>query len=163
LTYPFLYLCLNDKQIIMITVKNLLDTKGYDVWSIKPEATVFEAPQLLTEKGIGALPIVKDGIMVGIFSERDYVRKLVKSKDFSDKSKVSDFMTHHVVTVRSYTDVMICMILMNDMRIRHLPVIDDDKLVGMVSIGDVINSIVKMQTQTIKDLEGYIAGNYGVK
>ena len=147
----------------MITVKNLLDNKGYDVFSIHPEATVFEALQYMAEKGVGAIPIIKDGNMVGIFSERDYVRKLVKIKDFSDKSKVSDFMTHHVVTVRPYSDVMVCMILMTSMRIRHLPVIDDDKLIGMVSIGDVINSIVSMQKQTIKDLEGYISGNYGVQ
>jgi len=147
----------------MTTVKNILDSKGYDVYHIHPETTVYEALQLMAEKEIGAVIVVKDEKVEGVFSERDYVRGLVNNKEFSQDSPVCKFMTKGIITVKPVSDLFICMMLMTDMKVRHLPVIENEKIIGIISIGDVVNSIIQTQKVMIKDLESYIAGDYGLK
>lgn len=147
----------------MITVKSLLETKGYDVWHVLPETTVHEALLLMAKKEIGAVVVLKEGKVEGIFSERDYVRNVVTNKGLTDKSPVSDFMTKAIISVKPQSDLLICMVIMTNMRVRHLPVIENNKLIGIITIGDVVNSIIQAQTEQIEDLESYIVGSYGPK
>lgn len=147
----------------MSTVREVLATKGYDVWTVSPQATVYEALEIMAEKNVGALPVVDDeGHVVGIFSERDYSRKIVLVGRLSKETAVSELMTASVLYVSPERMVDACMALMTDKRVRHLPVMEEDKLVGIVSIGDVVKNIIADQEHTIQDLENYIAGRgYG--
>lgn len=142
----------------MKTVNEMLAEKGYDVWSIDKGACVFDAIKLMAEKEIGAL-IVMDGERVaGILSERDYTRKVILMGRTSQQTLIEEIMTREVVSVSPGETVKECMTLMTDRRIRHLPVMDEGRLVGMLSIGDLVKAIIADQQFTIEQLEGYING-----
>lgn len=146
----------------MITVRQLLKTKGNDVWYISPNVLTYKALQLMSEKEVGALPVVEGGKVVGIFSERDYARKVVLKGRSSLDTSVSEVMTPKVITVCLDETMEECMELMTDKRVRHLPVLDNDQLVGIISIGDVVKEIITDRERFILDLQNYIEGTgYG--
>lgn len=141
----------------MKTVAQMLSTKGSDVWSVRSTATVFEALEKLAEYDVGALPVIDDGNLVGMLSERDYARKVVLVGVASKDTPVSQIMTSSVVVVSPETTVSECMSLMTGRRIRHLPVVEDGAVVGLVSIGDVVSAMISEQEFMIEQLERYIA------
>ena len=147
----------------MITVKQLLKSKGSsEVWSVAPDASVYDALNLMSEKNVGALPVVEGEKLVGVISERDYARKVVLKKKSSLNTPVSEIMTPRVFSVQLGQKMAEAMALMSEKRVRHIPVMDDDQLVGIISIGDVLKEIVAAQETYIKDLENYIDGRgYG--
>ena len=142
----------------MKLVKHLLDTKGRDVIAISPDASVFDAIRLMAEKGIGALAVIQDGRLVGMLSERDYARKVIIKGRSSRETRVGDIMTADVVATTASQTVNDCMNLMTDRRIRHLPVVEDDEVIGMISIGDLVQAIISDQQAEIEHLEHYISG-----
>lgn len=144
-------------------VKNLLATKGSDVYKIDTNATVFEALEALAKYDIGALVVVdKKGKITGIFSERDYARKVTLMGKSSKKTKVKEMMTAAVFFVKPDNYLRECLEIMTKKRTRHLPVMENDQLVGLVSIGDIVNKIISEQKTKIQDLESYIVGSdYG--
>jgi len=142
----------------MYSVKDILSEKGYEVVTIDPEATVYEALKKMAGKNIGALLVMKDGKVAGVFSERDYARKTVLMGKSSRDSKVGELLSDRVFYVKPSTTTTECMQLMTDHRVRHLPVIDKDKLIGIVSIGDIVNKIIQGHKKTIQQLEDYILG-----
>jgi CBS domain-containing protein len=143
----------------MKTIKQLLQTKGYDVWSIGPHASVFDAIKLLSDKGVGALPVVDGEKLVGIISERDYARKVILQGKSSKETPVSEIMTRKVYFIRTEHSVEEAMALMTDKHIRHLPVFEDDRMIGIVSIGDLVRDIISQQEFLIGQLENYITGS----
>ena len=143
----------------MKTVKQVLDDKGYQVHSIAPEATVYEALEKMAEEGIGALAVLDAGELAGIVSERDYARKVVLTGRDSRETSVSDIMTRNVVCVSSDIRVDASMSIMTDKCVRHLVVRDDGKINGMISIGDVVKAVIDDQQFTIEQLEHYISGH----
>jgi len=144
------------------TVRSILKTKGNQVWSLSPDATVFDAIALMAEKGVGALVVVSQGKLEGIISERDYARKVILKGHASKEMRVDQIMTRSVVTVTCEHTVAECMRIMTDHRVRHLPVVDGAKWEGMVSIGDIVRAIISLQADTIRHLSSYIAGEYPV-
>jgi CBS domain-containing protein len=144
----------------MTTVKDILDVKGTRVWTIGPEAKVIEALKIMADKGVGALVVVEKDRVVGIVSERDYARKVALEHKTSNDTPVKDIMTAPVYCVHSDTTADECMALMTDRHIRHLPVCEKNKLAGVVSIGDIIKSIMTAQKITIENLQNYILGKY---
>jgi CBS domain-containing protein len=144
----------------MITVKDILDEKGTTVWTIPPDTKVLDALKLMAEKGVGALIVIDNEDIVGVFSERDYARKVILKGRQSQDTKVSEIMTSPVYGVQLDTNADECMALMTDKHIRHLPVCKDGKLAGVVSIGDVVKAIMSQQKFTIENLENYIMGKY---
>lgn len=143
----------------MTTVSQLLRSKGNDVWSVGPETTVYDALKLMAEKNIGAVLVVSDQRVVGIFSERDYARKVALKGKSARDTPVSEIMTERVIFVKPDQSVTECMAVMTDKRIRHLPVLGiDDDLIGIISIGDVVKRIITEQEVMINHLEGYITG-----
>jgi CBS domain-containing protein len=140
----------------MKSLKQLLGAKGSQVHFIHPDAKVIEALQLMAQKDIGALLVMDGGRVVGIMSERDYARKVILHGKSSQDIAVRDIMTSGVVTVDPSKTIEDCMSLMTQRRIRHLPVCEGDKLVGLVSIGDLVKEVIAEQEQTIKQLESYI-------
>ena len=142
----------------MVTVRQILKNKNSQIWSTQPEATVYSALQLMAEKGIGALLVLADGNLVGIFSERDYARKVILRGKSSVETPVSEIMTPGVITVRLDQTIGECMTLMTEKRFRHLPVVEGDRVVGVISIGDVVKAIISDQEFMIKQLEIYISG-----
>ena len=143
----------------MKVVKDILQAKGHQVWSITPDATVYDALTLMAEKNVGALVVLEGGRVVGIISERDYARKVILKGKASKDLQVCEIMTHRVVCVRSEQTMAECMVLMTDKHIRHLPVLVDDRLAGLVSIGDVVKAIIAEKEFIIEQLESYITGN----
>jgi CBS domain-containing protein len=141
----------------MTTVKQLLEFKGHDVVTIAPDRTVYEALERLAERHIGALLVVENGKLVGLFSERDYARKVVLKGKSSKDTPVRDVMIQDLVCVKPDTSVDECMTLITEERMRHLPVLDKGELVGIVSIGDVVRQIISERDFTIRQLEQYIA------
>jgi CBS domain-containing protein len=139
-------------------VMQILQTKGNAVWTIEPQKTVYEALKLMADKGIGALVVVSAGKVVGIFSERDYARKVILEGRSSKETPVSEIMTERVVGVDLDTTVDVCMQLMTEGHFRHLPVMDGDRLIGVISIGDVVKSIITEQGHLIEQLSNYILG-----
>ena len=133
----------------------LAHKKASTVWSIGPNAMVFDAMQLMDEKSVGGLPVVDSGKLVGIVSERDYMRKVILKGRSSKDTPVSDIMTKEVLTVNPSKSVTDCMQIMTDKRVRHLPVLDGTNLVGILSIGDVVNWVMSAQMATIDNLERY--------
>jgi len=142
----------------MKTVNQLLQGKGAEVWSVSPDITVYDALVLMAEKNVGAVLVLDGGRLVGIFSERDYARKVVLRGKSSKETPVREIMTSRVVYVRPEQSVEDCMALMTDKRIRHLPVLDRDRVIGVISIGDVVKSIISEQSFMIEQLENYITG-----
>lgn len=140
----------------MKTVKQLLQMKGSTVHAILPQASVLDAIKLMAEKGIGALVVLDEGRLAGMVSERDYARKVILLGRSSQVTAVREIMSDKVVTVRSEQTVEDCMALMTARRIRHLPVVDGGKLVGVVSIGDLVKEVIADREETIKQLETYI-------
>jgi CBS domain-containing protein len=142
------------------SVGAILAHKGSAVWSIAPNAMVYDAIQLMADKNVGALPVVENGKLVGIISERDYTRKVVLKGKSSKDTPVRDIMTHEPITAHSSDSVSECMRVMTDKRVRHLPVMEGTKMIGIVSLGDLVMRIISAQTATIDHLESYITGNY---
>lgn len=146
----------------MVTVKQLLAKKGNDYFFVKPQTLTYEALQKMSEKDVGALMVIDNGKLVGIFSERDYARKVILQGKSSKESQVSEFMSTKIYFVSPAETIFDCMALMTNHHIRHLPVLDHNEIVGIVSIGDVVNAVIHAQKNTIKDLENYIlGGGYG--
>lgn len=142
----------------MVTVRQLLEGKSRDLWTISPDASVFEALEQLAEKDIGALLVTEGEKLVGIFSERDYARKVALKGRTSKETTIGELMTRDVRYVQPEHTVEQCMVLMTDKRIRHLPVLQDQKLVGIVSIGDVVKAVISDQADTIQFLQQYLTG-----
>jgi len=130
------------------------------VWTIDPNATVIAAIRLMDEKNVGALPVVDNGRLVGIVSERDYTRKVILKERFSQEILVSEIMTKQLLTVAPSDSVTECMRIMTEKRVRHLPVLEGTDLVGILSIRDVVNWLMSAQTATIESLERYVTGHY---
>ena len=142
----------------MVMVMQILQTKGNTVWTIGPQESVYAALKFMAEKEIGALVVVEAGKVVGIFSERDYARKVILEGRSSKETPVHEIMTGRVVGVNLDTTVEVCMELMTEGHFRHLPVMDGNRLIGVISIGDVVKSIISEQGHLIEQLENYILG-----
>ncbi|MBV9507233.1 MAG: CBS domain-containing protein [Acidobacteriia bacterium] len=141
-------------------IGSILGSKGREIWSVAPEATVYDAIALMAEKSIGAVLVLSDRVLVGIVTERDYARKVILQGRSSKDTRVGEIMTAELVTVGPDSTVDECMRLMTRQRIRHLPVIDQGSLAGMVSIGDLVNAVISDQAHTIDQLHTYIASSY---
>ena len=144
----------------MTTIAQLLNTKGNQIWSIEPEATIVKALEIMSEKEIGALLVMENGKLTGIFSERDYARKVILKGKSSKETLVGELMTKKVFYIDSQKTINDCMAMMTAKRIRHVPVIEDNQVVGIVTIGDVVNQIISEQEVTINHLENYITGSH---
>jgi len=154
---------LNRKETIMeITtpVGSILDNKGHQLWSIGSDATVYEAIALMAEKNVGALPVLDGKTLLGMISERDYTRKVILQGRVSRETRVLDIMTRNVITVSPEDSVEDCLETMTKNHIRHLPVVADEELAGLVSIGDLVNWIILAQSTQIDHLERYVTGSY---
>jgi CBS domain-containing protein len=142
----------------MKTVKNILRVKGSKVYSISPDATVYEALNRMADENVGAMLVFEGNNLVGMISERDYSRKTILKGRLSKETAVRDIMTTELVTVHPDDDIEECMELFTDKRVRHLPVIEKGKVVGIVSIGDIVKSIIDYKDFIIEELENYIKG-----
>jgi len=140
------------------SINEILDHKGGTVWTIAPDATVFEAIQMMSEKNIGALLVTDQGKLVGVISERDYTRKVALKGKSSKESKVREILSDRILSVTPRHTIEECMRLMTENRVRHLPVLDAEKITGVISIGDLVNWIISAQSTTIRQLETYISG-----
>jgi CBS domain-containing protein len=144
--------------VVIKTVGDILRIKGNDVWSTTPDATVYEALQTMAEKNVGALVVLDANAVVGIMSERDYARKVILHGKSSREIRVREIMTSEVYYVRPDQDIQDCMAQMTEKRVRHLPALENDQLVGIISIGDVVKALIAEHESTIKHLEDYITG-----
>jgi len=143
----------------MKTVKQILDEKGHETWSVLPGSLVYDALQLMVDKEIGALLVVEGGRLIGVISERDYARKVILKGKSSLDTPVKEIMTRDVVWVRPEQTVEECMALVTEKRVRHLPVLVDELVVGVISIGDLVKAVIDEKDFTIKQLESYITGS----
>lgn len=144
----------------MNSVGQLLKEKGNNVWTISPNKTVYQALEFMAEKDVGALLVTEGDKVMGIFSERDYARKIILKGKSSVNTTISQLMVKEVIYVTPNQSIDDCMALMTENRIRHLPVIENDKLIGLVSIGDVVSHIISIQEFKINELKKYITGSY---
>ena len=142
----------------MKLVKHLLDRKGRHVISVAPDTSVLDAIKLMADKMIGSLVVMQDDKLLGIMSERDYARKVIIKGRSSESTKVSEIMTADVITTTSAHTVNECMNQMTERKIRHLPVVEDNQVIGMLSIGDLVEAIISDQQEEIEQLEHYISG-----
>ncbi len=140
----------------MSTVSELLKNRGGTLWHVRPETSVYEALELLAGYEVGALMVMDGGRLVGVFSERDYTRKIALQGRNSRETRVDEIMTRNVVTVNPKTGTRACMALMSEKKIRHLPVVDGDTVLGMISIRDILDDIIADHESTIAQLENYI-------
>lgn len=140
------------------TIGSLIGKKGGQVWSLQPAASVYDAIAMMAEKQVGALPVIEGGILLGIVSERDYARKVILKGKSSKETAVTEIMSSPVISVTPSQTVGECMHIVTEKRIRHLPVTERGRVVGMVSIGDLVNWVISEQQDTIHHLEAYIAG-----
>ena len=145
----------------MSIVRELLQEKGIDIFSIEPDASVYEALRIMAEKNVGALLVLEDKKIVGIFTERDYARKIMLKGLSSKETLVRDIMISKVMYVRPDQTNEECMALMTNNRVRHLPVVDNGKLIGLISIGDLVKDIISEQKFIIDQLVHYITGDMG--
>lgn len=143
------------------TISDILSHKGANSWTISPEATVFDAIQMMADKNVGALLVTEANRLVGIISERDYTRKVALKGKASKLTAVREILSDHVIHVTPANTVEECLRIMTEHRIRHLPVLEGDRIVGVVSIGDLVNWIISAQTTTIDQLQTYISGYPG--
>lgn len=142
----------------MTNVRSILQAKSNQVISVSPETLVSTALELMAEKNVGALVVVKDGVLAGIFSERDFARKIISKGKTALESTVNDLMTSIVFTVTPEQSIEECMAAMTAKRIRHLPVLENHRLIGVISIGDVVKAVISEKEHLIKHLENYITG-----
>ena len=142
------------------TIREILKNKGTQTWSVCPEATVYEAIKLMADKNIGAMPVLENGQLVGMFSERDYTRKIILMGRSSRETQVREIISSPVISINPNQTVDDAMRLMTKHRIRHLPVVEEGSMVGIVSIGDLVNWIINIQHETINQLQSYISGTY---
>ena len=140
-----------------MTVNQILAKKGKEVYSVPSTITVYEALGVMSEKNIGAILIIEDTVLKGILSERDYARKIALKAKSSKKTFVHEIMEENVVTVKPADNLEYCMELMDAKRVRHLPVIENNVIIGIISISDVVKSIIEIQKETIKHLDSYIS------
>ncbi len=143
----------------MIRAQHLLDIKGNDIWTITPEDSVYNALRLMARVDVGALLVTEGDKLVGILSERDYARKVILFGKTSKETKVSEIMTSKLITIHPMQTLEECMDIMTKNRVRHLPVVADDQLLGVISIGDVVKNIIHKQREVIKDLSSKITNN----
>jgi len=142
------------------TIGAVLNQKSRDIYSVSPDATVFEAVQLMDAKNVGALLVMDDARLVGIISERDYTRKIMLRGKRSRETKVAEIMSTNVFTTHLREGVETCLRLMTDQHIRHLPVLDGDRVMGVISIGDLVKHVISCQQAAIAHLESYIHGGF---
>lgn len=142
------------------TIGSILGRKRREVWSVAPRASVYQAIALMAEKSIGAVLVIEGDKLVGIVSERDYARKVILQGRSSKETRVDEIMTGELIVVTPENTVDECMVLMTERRVRHLPVLDRGKLVGIVSIGDLVNAVIADQAHTIAQLQTYIGSKY---
>ena len=140
------------------TIREILTHKGGTIWTVSPDATVFEAIELMATKNIGALLVTRDNTLAGIISERDYTRKVALKGRSSKDTRVQEILSGHVVSVTPDHTVDQCLRLMTENRVRHLPVLEGQKILGVISIGDLVNWVISEQNATIHQLETYITG-----
>ena len=143
----------------MKTVKQILENKGHVTWSVTPDSMVYDALKLMADNEIGALLVLEGGRLVGVISERDYARKVILKGKSSLDTPVREIMTQDVIRVRPEQSVEECMGLVTEKRVRHLPVLVDDQVVGVISIGDLVKAVIDEKDFTIKQLESYITGS----
>jgi CBS domain-containing protein len=143
----------------MLTVRDVLNTKKKDIWSIDSQSTAYKALQIMADKDIGALLVIDKGQLVGIFSEKDYARKVILEGKSSKETSVGELMTREMYSIAPDRPIEECMALMTATRNRHMPVFEDDQLVGIVALGDIVNAIISKQKIAIHDLENYIRGD----
>lgn len=141
-------------------VRDILQIKGHEVVAVGPTVMVYEAIERMCEKNVGGLLIIEGEKVLGIFTERDYARKLILKGKSSKDTEIQELMTRELITVTPDTTIEECMKLMTNKHIRHLPVIDQDKLTGIISIGDVVRSVIEEQKHIIEHLEHYITGHH---
>ncbi|MEO1037797.1 MAG: CBS domain-containing protein [Pseudomonadota bacterium] len=144
----------------MKSIRTLLEKKGAQVWSIGPKASVLDAIKAMAEKGIGALPVMEGDELLGIISERDYARKVILEDRSSKDTLVEDIMTKKVICARKSQQVEECMAIMMNGNFRHMPVVEDGKVVGVLSLRDLVKVVIAEQQFTIEQLESYIAVSY---
>jgi CBS domain-containing protein len=142
-----------------MTVNQILSVKGNDVHAIISTITVYEALKVMGEKNVGAVLVIEDNQLLGVLSERDYARKIVLKNKASKDTYVHEIMERNVITVKATDNLDYCMELMSMKRVRHLPVVDNSKVLGVISIGDVVKSIIEVQKETIQHLDSYINGS----
>ena len=140
----------------MATVRDMLRSKGYDVWSVAPDTTVYNALKLMAEKNIGAVLVMEADTVMGILSERDYARKIILQGKTSTDTPTREIMTERVMCVHPEETAEQCMALMTEKKVRHLPVLEDNRLIGIISIGDLVKAIIAEQQFIIQQLEHYI-------
>jgi CBS domain-containing protein len=137
-------------------VKHILDVKGSQVWSTNLETPVFDALTLMSEKGVGALPVIESGKLIGIVSERDFIRKVILVGKPPEETRVKEIMTAPVLYITPEQRIERCMALMTEKRIRHLPVLEDGEMIGIISIGDMVKAIIEQQQIWIRELEHHV-------
>jgi CBS domain-containing protein len=142
------------------TIESILHQKNHQVWSVSPDATVYDAIAMMAEKNVGALLVVRDGELVGIISERDYTRKVMLRGKRSRETLVHEIMSSHLTTVDPKESVDQCLRNMSEKRIRHLPVVKEGQICGVISIGDLVKHVISAQSAAIDQLERYISGGY---
>jgi CBS domain-containing protein len=142
----------------MLRVRHLLERKGHDVWSVDVDAPVLEAIQIMSDRHVGALPVLRNNELVGVISERDYARKVILLRRSSAETPVWQIMTSPVITTTPDDSVSSCMQIMTERRIRHLPVMREGRMIGMISIGDLVRAVIEDQQTTIEQLEKFISG-----
>jgi len=142
------------------TARDVLKAKGQNVWAIDPESTVYQAIEIMSDKHVGALLVMRDQKLMGVISERDYARKVILKGRSSKETLVKEIMTAPAIFVEPGQTVSECMVIMTNNRIRHLPIVEQENVVGIVSIGDLVNWIISTQEHTIQQLQDYIIGKY---